>query len=147
MPKQILDLINIPEADLTPDLLDRPKITSRDGRAFILEKWERRKRSRNSWINAYGSWLVQVVNNSLGPSWWCCSRCFETLYSGKATTSAAGHLNTNHSIYEDSVQEEGEPPAKKQRSVADLQQAGYSINNLPSPPIRILVPAALVLLT
>jgi hypothetical protein len=42
MPKQILDVIDIPEADLAPDLLDRPKITSRDGRAFILDKWERR---------------------------------------------------------------------------------------------------------
>ncbi|KAK3363826.1 hypothetical protein B0T25DRAFT_597297 [Lasiosphaeria hispida] len=85
MPKQILDVINIPEADLAPDLLDRPNITSCNGRAFILEKWERHKRSRNSWINAHGYWLMQVVNNSLGPSWWYCSHYFETLYSRKAT--------------------------------------------------------------
>jgi hypothetical protein len=38
MPKQILNVINIPKANLPPDLLDLPKITSRDGRAIILEK-------------------------------------------------------------------------------------------------------------
>ncbi|KAK3363873.1 hypothetical protein B0T25DRAFT_528643, partial [Lasiosphaeria hispida] len=82
MPKQIFDVINIPDDDLPSSLLDRPSIVSHKGKAYILEKWEHCKRPRGSWVGAHGCWLIQVENNKLGDSFRCCSLCPNIVYNG-----------------------------------------------------------------
>jgi len=71
---------------------------------YILESWVHNRRSRRSWINEYGEWLVLVTPTGLGETYWACGRCDNKrkyrLFAVVATSSASRHLKNAHRITE-----------------------------------------------
>ncbi|KAK1973777.1 hypothetical protein LZ30DRAFT_609873, partial [Colletotrichum cereale] len=86
-----------------PSIEDIPKITWKN-KVYVLESHLAKKKGRghSSWIRHHGVFLVEIIDNSTGPSFWCCRLCDQRgdprIFAIQSTTSAAEHLMKSHKI-------------------------------------------------
>lgn len=125
--KQLEALADVNLTQLSCDsIANWPKIVLR-GKQYIPEEWTAKKRSRRSWISDHGSFLVEIVKDSSGGTFWCCKYC-NKVFNSIATRSAALHLNNEHNKFDDT---KPQPSKKPRQSVLELQQraARYQFRN------------------
>ena len=71
-----------------------------DGKSYIKEDWTQRKRKRFSWIQQYGTYLLEAENHK--KAHWLCNICDKkhkvVIFNAQSTNAAAGHLKADHHI-------------------------------------------------
>ena len=71
-----------------------------DGKGYIKEEWTQKKRKRFSWIQQYGTFLLEAENHQ--KAHWLCNICDKkhkvVIFNAQSTNAAAGHLKADHRI-------------------------------------------------
>lgn len=94
--EQVLDISHLrPNADASEYPLIRI-----DGKDYIKEDWTQKKRKRFSWIQEYGTFLLEAENHKRAH--WLYNICDKkhkvVIFNAQSTNAAVGHLKVDHHI-------------------------------------------------